>query len=145
MNVIYCDFHEMQYPVGEYMYYNNATIKQYVEIVKRHFGDNYVMLHCMGSSGAIIAGIIAHYSDNIKINHIKKNGEISHNPEPFKFRREIYNIIVDDFVATGNTIETIMSKYPEEIFDALIVSDNCSNRLNYYIRSRVKTLYCKKE
>ena len=112
----------IHYPVGEYIHLNLSTILSYADIIKKRCEGIPVNLFCTGSSGAIISGIIA-TEIPVTIYHVKKEGEHSHNftaPKP----KDGFNVIVDDFIASGNTIKYILGKYVEIVkkFDLLIVS-----------------------
>jgi len=140
--IINCGFKEMCYPVGLNMSSNITTIEQYCNIIQREYSNKPIMLHCMGSSGAIIAGIIAYKKDNVIINHIKKDGENSHNSRVQTFIDMYNNIIVDDIVASGSTVRDILCKYPNDcIFDALFVSNRCSEMFYSAVKDRIKRLY----
>jgi len=140
--IINCGFKEMYYPVGMNIGYNSETINQYCRVIENNYSDKQIVLHCMGSSGAIIAGIIAYNISNVTINHIKKDGEQSHDCQPGHFDKRLINIIVDDIVASGSTVRDILSKYPTDcIFDALFVSNRCSEMFYSAVKDRIKRLY----
>ncbi len=102
-----------QYPMGEYIQQNIPEIQKLIDGFKtiEEFKDRRINLICMGSSGAIVATLFFLQVDNTKIIHVKKNGESSHNfncfyPEDFI---NTVNVIVDDFVGTGATLNMIYS------------------------------------
>ena len=93
------------------------------EILKLVTIEEEKRLICRGSSGAIIAGIIANSIPNCKIIHIKKEGESSHDASTEYSLENILennykNIIVDDLIDSGFTMKVItdyMKKYIGEI------------------------------
>lgn len=137
----------MGYPVGECIIRNIPTIKIYTEIIKKESNGQRINLYCAGSSGAIIAAIIATELSDVEICHVKKEGENSHSPScPYS---RGYNVIVDDFVSTGRTIDYILDKYQGRIksFDLMIVTSNISNyRCHTFTRRtrspHIKKVYC---
>ena len=66
-----------------------------------------IVLCCMGSSGALIAGIVCSIIPNTIVYHIKKEGENAHSSNYFSFDFEDYLIIIDDFVSSGDTLRKI--------------------------------------
>ena len=116
----------IEYPVGTHISYNISIIKSMANYIKRKFPEGTISLWCRGSSGAIIAGII---SSNLKrkvfIRYISKNNEKRHDKNNHNYETDI-NIIVDDFICTGKTIDEIINKSGREKFDLLIVSGDIS-------------------
>lgn len=132
---------EMAYPVGAHIKRNMDTINDMADCIYLVMAEHYelkditnIVLFCRGSSGAIIAGIVSTKlaelcpDQYITIWHIKKEGEGSH---ANKFIDNAYfyksiTIIVDDFIATGNTIKSILenihTREPNRIIDILCVS-----------------------
>ena len=114
------------YPIGSNMLYTIALSKAYgihlcknLKKIKKAIKIN---LWCRGSSGAIIATLVYNElcklaNTEIKICHIKKEKEFSHSSTPeffavttFNEKRinyKIINIIVDDFISSGNTVNNI--------------------------------------
>lgn len=140
----YPELDSIEYPVGSNMSYNISIIKKMVSIIKRNYNDKPINLFCQGSSGAIVAAIICLYVNGCKIIHIKKDGEDSHSlscPQS-----DSYNIIVDDFIVSGATIQRIIEEtarihYIRE-FDALIVSDIIREKVIKSL-TNVEHVYCK--
>lgn len=100
---------KLVYPVGQYINENIPKILLMVEAFKQitDFKDTKLSLICRGSSGAIIATMFAAYLPNeCRIVHIKKEGESSHSGS-ISLRKDYRNIIVDDFIATGKTMNAI--------------------------------------
>jgi len=115
---------EMQYPVGTHIMGNIEQINDMANSIYLVMSEHYdlshtdnVIIFCRGSSGAIISGIVSAKLAEllpertyITIHHIKKDGESSHSGgfvESALFYRSI-TIIVDDFIATGRTIKSIL-------------------------------------
>jgi len=99
------------YPVGKNLPENYQNILEMAEALKKkNYSD--VVLICSGSSGAIISAIIAiQFNPILPIIYIKKAYERNHGH--FYHSMRITNktlIIVDDFVATGDTIRHIRKK-----------------------------------
>lgn len=126
------DRHEsISYPVGlhidEAISFMDSVIRKIDTI--EDFPTKGIAIWCRGSSGAILATILAQYFHtagftNVQINHVKKKGEDSHSSNLF-VNHDI-NIVIDDFVDSGSTIRNIMyTLYKEGIdyVDYLIVSD----------------------
>jgi orotate phosphoribosyltransferase-like protein len=100
------------YPVGEHIRDNYPIIQDMAKQINAVAGRKSINLFCQGSSGAIIAGIITSLlpKRNIIIYHIKKEKEDSHNDViNHEVRQNAFNVIVDDFVATGETINRVYS------------------------------------
>lgn len=129
---LYC----MSYPVGSYINSNMRQINLMCELIQNLIEEKALnkekYLVCRGSSGAIIAGIIASKLGNCRILHVKKPGELSdsHASNYFSLDLDRTFIIVDDFIATGSTINTIYKNLLESGFptykqiDILCVSGN---------------------
>lgn len=108
---------EMRYPVGRYLPQNLERIDfmgQFIlEELKGYDRLKVVNLICRGSSGAIVAALILQKlvanDVDCKISHIKKKGESSHSSS-FSMYKEEVNIIVDDFVSSGETMRNIYSE-----------------------------------
>lgn len=106
------------YPIGDDLIYN---IKIIIKMAKqiRALKENSIILCCRGSSGAVIAGIIARELIDLKVKiwHFKKKGESSHNSGyGFSFfnLKQPYLIIVDDFSSTGETLNKINQEIEEQ-------------------------------
>lgn len=105
------------YPVGEYVFQNLPTVKKYAEQIINDFPDSHdetLSIWCRGSSGSIISGLLISFLEShfkiIYINHVKKEGEHSHCGNN-DFRFGDYNIIVDDMIASGETILSIIQSF----------------------------------
>jgi adenine/guanine phosphoribosyltransferase-like PRPP-binding protein len=102
---------QLSYPVSSYIQSNIPLILDMVEKLKPELDENKeVILWCRGSSGAIIAGIMATHIENARISHVKKDGEGSHSGSISTTpndRKNTINVIVDDFMNTGDTLNAI--------------------------------------
>ena len=108
---------EMNYPIGPNIKVNLPIINNMYRYIKEKFPEGTITIWCRGSSGAIIAGIISSIiisRSNFKVEvcHVKKEKEDSHSYQSIYF--DSYNnyveIIVDDFIASGKTVEAIIEK-----------------------------------
>ena len=123
----------IEYPVGIYILHNTPIIKNMANYIKRKFPEGTISLWCRGSSGAIIAGIISsNLKRNVFIRYISKNNEKRHDKNNHNYETDI-NIIVDDFICTGETIDIIINKSGRKKFDLLIVSGDISEE---FIKSK---------
>lgn len=116
----------MDYPVGIHIRNNREHISAMIESIEsiKEFEGKFINLICRGSSGAIIAGIISVMLKNEnRIIHIKKEGEISHNCNIPTLGNDKINIIVDDLICTGKTVNKIYQALTEELSNINLVID----------------------
>jgi len=153
----------IKYPVGDYIVYNLPKIDEMYKVIiklpeiKKFLSDKSkiyfrISLICSGSSGAIIASIIASklINDKIDVNilHVKKEGEDSHSGNKIKFFNNSFNIVVDDFICSGSTIRRIFNKV-DEICDknkihCVCITDTVSPiMVEYFQENKLKYLICK--
>lgn len=117
----------MNYPVGDHMKHNMSIIKSMAKQLKVLYPLDNLILYCTGSSGAIIAGILSLLlpGREIRIAHVKKDGEDSHGVGRM-FKADHYtSVIVDDFMASGASINRIYTAYKrmnDEPIDCLCLS-----------------------
>ncbi len=118
------------YPLGSNMDGAKKLIEAYIAAFNklRYSPDTEINLWCRGSSGAILAGMFALKCKNeCTICHIKKEGENSHKSNP-EYEKKAINIVIDDFVDTGSTLEAIvqyirdLEKWDDET-DRLVPAD----------------------
>lgn len=113
-------FH-VSYPIGSRMSNTIDLAEHYVEKLLQQFKINKISdninIWCRGSSGAILSAIVAVKlqvelrSTVIKICHVKKEGEESHSDSiQIAYGNSVTNIIVDDFSASGCTLNKIYEK-----------------------------------
>ena len=103
------------YPVGENMHTNIPIIKDMTDAISgiKEFKNCSFNIICRGSSGAIIAAIMCtRIPTPCNIVHVKKPNEESHD-SGLKLLPNRKNIIVDDFIGTGETMNAIYDKVTE--------------------------------
>ena len=157
MEIIHANFKTIDYPVGDNIQNNISIINKMgimiksILIEKKLEIDNQINLICSGSSGAIIAAIVATilYSNFKKVNirHIKKDGERSHINNDYKsYLYNNYfsdvNIIVDDLICSGVTMRRIFNKILENIIIDIIAISKIENEniINFFEEKKVKIL-----
>lgn len=104
-----------QYPIGPNFIKNKSEINKCIKAFKgiSEFENKSINIFCMGSSGNIIACMFAIKLKNAIIIPVRKSKEFCHsgNFEMHKyFIPNSINIIVDDFIDTGETINNIFSE-----------------------------------
>lgn len=109
------NFHDTPcYKVINYIQSNIPIILDMVEKLKPELSEKKdVILWCRGSSGAIIAGIMATQIKNARISHVKKDGEGSHSATISTTpndRKNTINVMVDDFMNSGETLNAIYTQ-----------------------------------
>lgn len=115
----------LSYPVGQHVILWTEYIENVIPILKKILTFPAFNLWCRGSSGSILAGMVAIKMRNkyeITINHIKKEGESSHHGNHFEANK-YQNIIIDDFSRYGATVNDIISKMGTRELDAIILND----------------------
>lgn len=125
------NFSKSIYPVGENVQVAMDYIYEVTPHIKKLVGNHPINIWCSGSSGAILAAfLVKNLDNNCNICHVKKTGETAHHGNSFyncaNDREKRVNIILDDFMRSGETIERIYSKAKEYIptIDILVLS-NC--------------------
>jgi orotate phosphoribosyltransferase-like protein len=123
MKTIETILEDIRYPIGRNMHNSMIIIEQMAEEIDK-ISPKRINLICMGSSGAIMAGIISGILKHkiINIYHVKKDGERSHQSEDLYINKASFNVIIDDFISTGNTIREICKKTKLNRFNCLCVS-----------------------
>lgn len=119
------------YPVGRAMSTTKEIISEMASELRKIYPNKSEPLIFLvrGSSGAILAGIItsmmSEYED-IEIMHIKKSGESSHSGNNYRFKKQRKTIILDDFISSGETVNSIYNSVDDYnvnlIIDTLCVS-----------------------
>ena len=113
----------INYPFGIYAAENIPAINNLIDGFKtiEEFRGKNINFLCMGSSGAMIGLMFAMQIPNSKVIHIKKSGESSHNDYGHKIKAlyfDTVNVIVDDFISTGSTVNQIY-KSTEDIINVI--------------------------
>lgn len=103
-----------------YRYPNTVTelVAAIVDVCKKEFQGKTIGLICRGSSGLYLATMCSMQIENSSVIYVRKEHESSHGNfvENFYDDRDVY-IIVDDFVASGKTINEIISRLKSECPD----------------------------
>lgn len=130
----------MDYPVGLNIQYNLSIINRMANLINQSVPIHKdIALWARGSSGAIIASIIASSLNGrkVKIQFVDKPGESSH--RGLGHLRETpdvlwYNIIVDDLVSTCKTVNAIADKMRENHCEpyGLVVSGCLETKRLYF-------------
>lgn len=116
--IILKELGHVSYPIGVNMEELLVTVKNMADAIKELYplheniknGFNFFV---RGSSGAIISGLICSYLSNYPttICHIKKENESSHCGSKFlSYHSKAVNIIIDDFISSGETVNKIYEK-----------------------------------
>ncbi len=116
---------ESSYPIGLHIDEAINYIEKITPFIKDIILKGQLNIWCQGSSGAILAALLSKSLPNkCYINHIKKEGEYSHHGN-YDFRWEGYNMILDDFIRSGETIEHIykFAKNHTDVIDILCVAN----------------------
>lgn len=128
MNIIpFTDKRYLSYPVGMYMQDAIQYIKEVTPFIKDLIGAEPVNIWVRGSSGAILAALLVSNLDNeCYIQHIKKEGEQSHH-SGFSYRDVGYNMILDDFCRSGETLNAIWNEASRHTgnIDLLVLANMC--------------------
>jgi hypothetical protein len=100
-----------EYPVGISVQDSIEITKSIAYKLEQVFPDRHKILWCRGSSGAMLSYGTAMIIPVYRIIHIKKEGEYAHYAGIFvnNFPVDAVNIIMDDFISTGDTVNTIWS------------------------------------
>ena len=130
MNHFHIEHHVMHYPLGVHIDANykaiNYILDSFLTFATNDIAEyKNIGIVCRGSSGAIMASFLYTkikllLSDShIKICHIKKNGENSHNSavNSFGIYSEAMYIWIDDFVDSGTTFEECLKAMKSELKD----------------------------
>ena len=123
---------DIPYPVGRAMSITKEIVSEMSLLLKKIYPNKSepLMFLVRGSSGAILAGIIISMMseyDDIEIMHIKKHGELSHSGNYYGlWNRPCKTIILDDFIESGKTVNSIYTSVAEDnknlTIDTLCVS-----------------------
>lgn len=114
------------YPVGSIPKLAVKFIEKVVPIVKEIIKAEDVNIWVRGSSGAILGTLLMAGlcdTNNVTITHIKKVGEDSHcggGISDYRCEGRI-NILIDDLISSGETVEAIWEKAKKHISNIEIV------------------------
>ena len=125
------------YPVGQHFSLGNFNyIREAASSINKVFPTGKLILVVRGHSGSILAGGIAYIlkrKDRDVLISVSRKSESTHgvNLEGISsfIPDDTHIIVIDDFVDTGNTIETILKDLTERIegmkvFDMLCIANN---------------------
>ena len=132
----------MNYPVGLNLMSNMKIIKLMARKLNLLYGKTgkEIIFWTRGSSGAIIASVTATFlkHNECYINHVKKEGESSHSSNQMRVDANSINIIIDDFICTGDTIKKIIEAFnsnytygSDKKIDCLCISDSINKELSF--------------
>ena len=120
MQIIYLNnvSHPIDYPIGLNLNVNLPIIKEMAEAILK-LNKEYILLCCSGNSGSIIAGIVSSIlfdkGINCKISYIKKGEESRHSYGDLASNyKNFTSVMVDDFIATGCTLERVNTEYKKQ-------------------------------
>lgn len=148
-------YYKIEYPIGAN--FNNVidVATKYSDVLLQNLQENhppnknkiFINIWVKGSSGAILGTLVgkdlSKFTEYVKICHIKKVGEKSHNNDPSYYQKTfedtkeiVLNMIIDDFIESGytiNSIEQYMSQCEIDIVDYLCLCDNirCLDQLDF--------------
>lgn len=107
------------YPVGTHMLaamkFAKKAYQTLINYCPNLHTESSIVIWCRGSSGAILGALLAqHLITNesfrkmeIRVNHVKKEGESSHS-SPETYCDTFFNIVIDDIIASGSTLKAII-------------------------------------
>ena len=114
MEFISLEKEEVEYPIGVNITANMHILIAMADAIDKRYANEKreINLWCRGSSGAMIAAVVsAHLSKRkVNINHVKKEGESSHSKCWYKKEKNSYNVIIDDFIRSGETILKLIAE-----------------------------------
>jgi hypothetical protein len=115
------------YPLGIDLNIDLVTIiLPLIELFKKQseYHNKNINLYCSGSSGAIMATIFSMHVNQCRILHVKKDGERAHNSNYSlsPITHNSINVIIDDFICTGDTLNRIYPHVRDGKVDCLVVS-----------------------
>lgn len=128
-------------------FYEADTLKEEAKKYLKVLPKEVNVLVSMGSSGCSIASAMLVLSNRrLEHCHIRKDGEKAHTPDytGYKPNRGDVIAIVDDFIATGDTINNIIDKLRSKSFKVkqnqikIIIVDDSSERDFNGISKRIK-------
>lgn len=100
-----------EYPVGENIKSYFHPCEEVAEIIKKEFPNKSITFWCRGSSGAMISALVCQHLGDVNIFHVKKQNEMSHYSSIDHYNE--INIIIDDLMFSGSTVDHIYQKMIE--------------------------------
>lgn len=114
----------LEYPVGcDVKAAHDFILEVNTKLSELLKSEDTVNIWCRGSSGSILATIL---SLNIKVKecricYVRKGNETQHSSRVYPLDEAI-NIVVDDFISSGETVRAIIDAMDKRPVDYLIVS-----------------------
>lgn len=132
----------IKYPTGAHIQENIPNIKLLAKAFEKigSLQRRDLNIFCRGSSGAIIAALFSSFVPNkCQIIHVKKEGESSNHPNSniyYDHWSDGANIIIDDFIGSGATINYVYQNAKQILQDikidaVVIAGDGGYNRLSF--------------
>lgn len=110
----------LDYPVGKDIAAVDIQTTKTAELLRPLLrNEQYINLWCIGSSGTLISSLLAvklitrGTYNNVRICHLRKDGEHSHQQEMIPLNGG-YNLIVDNFADSGSTVLDLVDRILEE-------------------------------
>jgi len=137
------------YPITKHVFNNYEIIKVFVEHIIKLATDEKnkgvsINLFCTGSSGSFLCGILSYeliktLNVIVDVVYVRKEHEIAHSSKvPTFYVEGRINILVDDFIDSGDTIARIIQSIKKSSgicfetdykFDYIIISRCSKNKL----------------
>lgn len=141
MKILTFEKASMSYPVGNNMIGAIAFCYRAAKVLVQELTNKHkpINIFVRGSSGAIVGALLSSKLieegfTQVKVSHIKKEGEKSHGGTISGFYETVdaINIIMDDFIATGKTINAIY----EHLIESNVLDKN--NPIDYLIVNTIQ-------
>lgn len=122
------------YPIGQYFSSDNFDyIREAASSINKIFPTGKLILVVRGHSGSILAGGIAYIlkrKDRDVLISVSRKAEFTHGDNlegisSYTVSGDTHIIVVDDFIQTGETIETILKDLTERIEDMKVFDMLC--------------------
>lgn len=121
------------YPLQEFPKIAIDYIRRVEPLIVEEAGIRSMNIFVMGTSGAYLAGMLTTILPsfyNTKVLQVRKKGEMGHFISELNPIKGGYNIILDDFMRSGNTINRIYEKIKGDIdhVDMLVIGNKFDDR-----------------
>lgn len=107
----------VNYPSSKYFRENIIQYETFVAPIKQEYGDKKINLLVTGSSGLLFGAFLMMHLPNTELIHFRKDNDNSHG-ESIEYKSSVsandINILVDDFICTGDTLQFITDKIFEK-------------------------------
>lgn len=132
----------ISYPVGSNIpaaiHHTTLMAENFNTIME--FKGRKLKVFCRGSSGAILAALFLaalNWDCEATIEHVKKPGENSHNSNDFDIEENDVAIIIDDIIASGETVRNILPHLQGHTLDCMLM---CCMHSERYIQEKINCL-----